>query len=110
MIGRLELITPKQRECLKKISATQAPSSTWYHDWVQKNPDAWKRYKQKRQEGNLQALRDENIDIPADYRAYLELGRFRNAIVLDEFEGRPTEGLKKFIDAYDLHAASVGDR
>jgi len=110
MIGRLELITPQQRDCLKRIEATQAPSSTWYQDWAAKNPDAWKRYQQKREEGNLRALRDENIQIPDDYRAYLELGRFRNAIVLDAIGRTQSDGIRKFVDAYDLHAARVGEK
>lgn len=110
MIGRLELVTPGQRARLKRISETRSPDSTWYQDWAQKNPEAWKRFQQKRQEGNLHALRDENIKIPDDYLAYLELGRFRNALVLDELKRRPTEGLKKFVDAYDLHEARIADR
>jgi hypothetical protein len=108
MIGRLELITPQQRECLKRIAATQAPSSAWFQEWAAKNPDAWKRYQQKREEGNLRALRDEKIEIPDDYRAYLELGRFRNAIVLDEIGRTLSDGVRKFVDAYDLHEAKVG--
>lgn len=110
MVGRLELITPKQRACLQRISATTNPSADWYHDWAQKNPEAWKRYQQKRQEGNLSALREQKIAIPDDYLAYLELGRFRNAIVLDELQRNPTAGLKKFVEVYDLHEARVGDR
>ena len=110
MIGRLELITPKQRACLRRISATKNPSSEWYQAWAEKNPEAWKRFQQKRQEGNLGALREQRIAIPDDYLAYLELGRFRNAIVLDELKRAPTEGLKKFVDVYDLHEARVGDK
>jgi hypothetical protein len=110
MIGRLELITPKQRACVKRIAATTNPSADWYHEWAQKNPEAWKRFQAKRQEGNLGALREQKIAIPDDYLAYLELGRFRNAIVLDELQRQPTEGLKKFVEVYDLHEARVGDR
>jgi hypothetical protein len=109
MVGRLELITPKQLAALKRIGVAKSPSSAWYQDWVQKNPDAWKRYQQKREEGNLQALREEKIEIPDDYRAYLELGRFRNAIVLDQLGINPTDGLKKFVEAYDLHEAKVAE-
>lgn len=109
MVGRIELITPEQRACLKRIEETKSPSSTWYEEWAAKNPDAWKRYQQKREEGNLRALREEKIEIPDDYRAYLELGRFRNAIVLDALRHHPTDGLQKFVDAYDLHEAHVGD-
>ncbi|HEV3029645.1 MAG TPA: hypothetical protein VG457_18855 [Planctomycetota bacterium] len=109
MIGRLELITPRQRDCLKRISEAKAPSSTWFQEWAAKNPDAWKRYQQKRDEGNLRALREEKIEIPDDYRAYLELGRFRNAIVLDEIGRTLSDGVRRFVDAYDLHEAKVGE-
>lgn len=109
MIGRIELITRKQRGCVARIAATKSPDSAWYQEWAAKHPDAWKRFQQKREEGNLSALREEKIEIPDDYLAYLELGRFRNAIVLSELKDNPTEGLRKFVDAYDLHEASVAD-
>ena len=109
MIGRIELITRKQRGCVARIAATKNPSSTWYQEWASKYPDAWKRFQQKREEGNLGALREEKIAIPDDYLAYLELGRFRNAIVLSELKDDAGEGLQKFVDAYDLHEAKVAD-
>ncbi len=109
MIGRIELITRKQRGCVARIAAAKNPSSTWYHDWAAAHPDAWKRFQQKREEGNLGALREEKIAIPDDYLAYLELGRFRNAIVLSELKDNATEGLQKFVDAYDLHEAKIAD-
>jgi hypothetical protein len=109
MIGRIELITRKQRACVARIRNTKNPSSTWYQEWAATHPDAWKRFQQKREEGNLGALREEKIAIPDDYLAYLELGRFRNAIVLSELKDNPTEGLQKFVAAYDLHEARVAD-
>jgi hypothetical protein len=30
--------------------------------------------------------------------------------VLDELHRQPTEGLKKFVDAYDLHEARIADK
>ncbi|HUR38680.1 MAG TPA: hypothetical protein VM222_04275 [Planctomycetota bacterium] len=110
MIGRIEMITRKQRGLVARIAATKNPSSTWYQEWAAKHPDAWKRFQQKREEGNLGALREEKIAIPDDYRAYLELGRFRNALVLSELKTNPTEGLQKFVDAYDLHEAKIADK
>ena len=110
MIGRLELITPKQRACVRRISSTKDPSATWYFAWAEKNPEAYKRFLQKRQEGNLGELRQQGIAIPDDYLAYLELGRFRNAIVLDELKRAPTPGLKKFVDVYDLHESSTAEK
>jgi len=110
MVGRIELITPKQRRSIARIAATKNPSSTWYQEWAARHPEAWKRFQEKREEGNLGALREEKIAIPDDYRAYLELGRFRNALVLSELKTHPTEGLQKFVDAYDLHEAKIAER
>ena len=42
-----------------------------------------------------------------DYRAYLNLGRFRNALVLDEEKRRPTRSLSQFIGNYGLRAYKV---
>ena len=36
---------------------------------------------------------------------YLDLGRFRNALLLDEAEHHPTESLRQFIQNYDLEAS-----
>ena len=37
----------------------------------------------------------------------LALGRFRNALILDEQSRRPNENLKKFIDQYALEGHEV---
>ncbi len=39
---------------------------------------------------------------PPVYRAYLRLGRFRNAIVLDELAHHPTPELQRFVADYSL--------
>ena len=42
------------------------------------------------------------ISVPATYQAYLDLGRFRNALILDQAKCRPTVGLTNFIATYRL--------
>lgn len=37
------------------------------------------------------------------WQAYLDLGRFRNALILDEQQRRPTKGLAQFIALFGLH-------
>ena len=49
------------------------------------------------------------ISVPSTYRAYLALGRFRNALVLDEAKSRPTEGLTNFIAGYRLQGYKFAD-
>src|SRR5438309_10734089 len=85
MIGRLELITPRQRGCLKRIGEGKDCSTGWYYEWAKKHPEALERVAKRRAEGDLQSLRQDCVAIPDNYLAYLELGRFRNALVLDAF-------------------------
>jgi hypothetical protein len=102
MVGRLELVTPGQRGCLKRIAAAKACSALWYFDWMKKHPEAVRRHEQRRREGDLQSLRQDCVSIPDDYLAYLELGRFRNALVLDEYRANGSAQVLKFIKTYDL--------
>lgn len=71
MIGRLELITSRQRQLLRQIADTQIPTA-----------------------------RMQPRDAAA--RAYEQLGRFRNALLLDEVEQRPTASLRQFISLNEL--------
>jgi len=110
MIGRLELVTPAQRGCLLRIATAKDCSTKWYFDWLKKNPDAAKRFQQRRKEGDLQSLRRDCVQIPDNYLAYLELGRFRNALVLDHYNRTGDPNIHKFIQTYDLAPASVPRR
>ena len=40
---------------------------------------------------------------PGLWRAYLDLGRFRNALLLDELKHHPTAGLKEFVNEFGLN-------
>jgi len=44
---------------------------------------------------------------PSDFRAYQQLGRFGNALVLDELEHRPTRSLTKFVENFNLHGYDI---
>lgn len=110
MIGRLELVTPAQRACLKRISDAKESSTRWYYEWMEKHPEAASRNEQRRREGDLQSLRQDCVKIPDNYLAYLELGRFRNALVLDEFKRTQAQNLYAFIETYDLAPARVPRR
>ena len=81
MIGRVEIVTPAQREQLKHIAA--GPASK--RDWMLQPPESCRA-----------------LAAPADYEAYQSLGRFRNALVLDELKRRPTPALQTFINNYGL--------
>lgn len=108
MVARIELVTPRHRELLGKISAGPVSKP----DWVQAareqlGPREQEQYYREdwylNTAGNPTAQRL-LASMPQDYRAYLDLGRFRNALLLDEAKRRPTPELTTFIDRYELAA------
>jgi hypothetical protein len=110
MVGRIELVQPIQRELLEHISAGPAPD-------LAKVRSAFSALAQTA-EGRKRVARlysgDEPIttlgtDVPDLYRRYLELGRFRNALVLDAQRRQPTDELIAFVNAVDLRATPVAD-
>jgi hypothetical protein len=89
MIGRIEIVTPTERSLLAVIATGPASSAnTWYSAAM------------KQAAGG--SLLSAQVTLPDDYRAYLQLGRFRNALILDELSQRPTSALKTFIANYSL--------
>lgn len=97
MIGRIELINSEQRALLKKLATVQISDPRWL-DKASQSPNAQKFFAGRTDFGDL------GVPIPDDYRTYLNLGRFRNALVLAEQAARPTPQLAQFIKAYGLAA------
>lgn len=103
MIGRIELITPAQRKFVVQMSKIQKiSSSSWFYKSIRKLPV-------KQQTPALSALRsgktslaDLGITPPGDYAMYLKLGRFRDALILDENRRRPSTALTAFVRSYSL--------
>lgn len=75
MVGRVEIVTPSQRKLLSQIAA--GPASKPQRDF--RSPQQ-----------------------AADFRVYEQLGRFRNALLLNELKRRPTPELQNFVDNYGL--------
>ena len=95
MMGRIELITESQRKLLKQLAS--GPVSD--HRWISKIPQSKARTKFIAGRADFGDL---GVEIPKDYQAYLDLGRFRNALVVDEAKRRPTKALTQFINNYGL--------
>jgi hypothetical protein len=76
MVGRLELVTPEERVLLKELAQAPVPTKPWA------------QYEMK---GDSSVVR--GVMPPA----YRDLGRFRNALLLDEYQSRPTPTLQAFI-------------
>ena len=107
MVGRIELVSPRQRALLAAIASTtiddfgpvlQALRTVHREHGVLTTPsDLHKLIKQGRV----------GQEIPEVYRNYLALGRFRNALILDEQRKRPTPQLAAFIQGFGLEAAAI---
>lgn len=84
MVGRIELVTPEQRKKLQKLAAF-SPAV------IDEQGLKWSK------------LWNTSLNhTPESYQTYLDLGRFRNALVLDEEKKRPTPGLAGFMTLYHL--------
>ncbi|HWB60413.1 MAG TPA: hypothetical protein VG733_13035, partial [Chthoniobacteraceae bacterium] len=109
IVGRIELVTPEQRALLAKIAAGPAPdmgavraamakkdANFFAHPENAANWDAVMR--------GAKPFGALGVELPELYADYLKLGRFRNALVLDEEIARPTPALKDFITQNKLEA------
>ena len=85
MVGRIEIVTPEQRKTLQRISNLERPEPP-------------------RTLTSLPLAR-----APHNRRAYVDLGRFRHALLLDEARRRPTEALQAFIAKYGIRAHEVNN-
>jgi hypothetical protein len=117
MVGRIELVTPRQRSLLQEISGLST-NQIW-SDAIELHSNYYGLFSlgtTNRDSRNFRERLDREIGqvnvgaeplasmitIPPSYRTYLDLGRFRNALILDEAKHHPTQGLTNFIATYGL--------
>lgn len=120
MVGRIELVTPEQRAELKELSGftlqriEQDRGQLWtnFYGKITYNFSSNKPSRQTMQQMNKELAQvnagqiklTSFISVPRSYQIYLDLGRFRNALVLEAAETHSTAGLTNFITAYRLQA------
>jgi hypothetical protein len=105
MVGRIELVTREQRDHLQQLG--QISTSTITNEAVRLHTDFYGRITTNPKELNRvdegrQSLKAFGISVPKSYQLYLSLGRFRNALILEEARKRPSQGLDGFISTYRL--------
>jgi hypothetical protein len=100
MVGRVELVTPRQRTLLKKIETGAVSKINWFYESINRKSTRNEMMAQL-WEGKAR-FQDLNIPVPPDYQSYIDLGRFRNALILDEHARHPHSGLGRFVEAYNL--------
>lgn len=113
MIGRIEIVTRGQRALLARIAAGPA-EELWKMRGVTadsqsdffKNPENTRHWNEV-MSGRL-PYRELGLPIPAIYADYLALGRFRNALLLDEEKRRPTAALTEYIQKNRFEVYKIG--
>ncbi len=111
MIGRIEIVTPQERALLSAIAKGPASDpGTWLSAALKQagggREDYYREESFQRVMSGQTSLQSLHVTMPDDYRAYLQLGRFRNALILDEARRRPTTELTTFIKNYALGSVS----
>lgn len=96
MVGRLELISDEQRSLLDRMANSNASDGKWVLN-IPESPARERFFAGRSDCGDL------GVPVPADYQTYLDLGRFRNALVAHEESVRPTKSLTAFVNNYQLH-------
>ena len=84
MMARTELISPEQRDLLKRLAAAPRSDPKWVQDLDKDRPAVQTFLSGHSGFGDL------GVAIPQDYQLYMDLGRFRNALVLHEAQPTAT--------------------
>ena len=103
MIGRVELVSERQKELLGRIAAGPVSTKQWFNSawWPDFDPTVDAERRKKLIAGEIQ-LSDFVKTIPNDYQAYVDLGRFRDALVIHEIGKHQNDNLKQFARNYGL--------
>lgn len=102
MVGRIELITDRHRRLLEQINNASISEPSWFFDrFNQLDPETRNRVYNSLADGSKQVT-DFDFDVPEDFRAYLQLGRFREALVAEAARVEDATGLQKFLHNYGI--------
>jgi hypothetical protein len=109
MVGRIELISDVQKQALARLAAGPAPSLTAVKGAAISalNSGRFSGDEQADYYSGRKPLRDLGIPIPSLVQDYLDLGRFRDALILREQQLHPTDSLAQFIKQNQIGLTAV---
>ncbi len=95
MMARIELVSPEQRALLEALRDMTLSDLSWLNQ-ARRSPNFDRLVAGRADFGDL------GVAIPADFQAYLDMGRFRSALLMAELQKRPSKNLAAFASAYGL--------
>jgi hypothetical protein len=96
MVGRIELVTPEARGILRELARTPKEQILAEFNVL------GGRLNRSHPHTMPETLAHAGVTVPDSYKLYLQLGRFKNALLLDEAARRPSPGLTAFVGCYGL--------
>ena len=100
MMGRVELLTDWQQQRVDQIAQGPLSDPKWI-DTIPQSPARDKLFAGHSDFGEL------GVKIPEDYQAYMDLGRFRNAIIRAAAATRPQTLLPQFVKQHRLQSPTL---
>lgn len=113
MMGRIEVVSPAQRQALTTIATGPVSTTEWYDRFTkehigyrpEKSSDFIERpggaeIHRRLLTGESGVFASVQFALPPDYQGYLSLGRFRDALVWDAQRRTPDAELAKFLRTY----------
>lgn len=114
MVGRIELITPRHRELLKTIAAGPVPNLKEVVGAMAKlHADRDRRTEYNALASGRGDANHLGVPMPPVYQAYLDLGRFRTAMVLDassKIESAQREVMYDFIFEVQMPGMNIAQQ
>jgi hypothetical protein len=109
MVGRIELISDTQKQALARLAAGPAPDLGSVKNAAMKvlSTTRFSNADQEAYYTGRKPLRDLGIPIPPLVQDYLDLGRFRDVLVLREQRLHPTDALAQFIKENSIGAMAM---
>lgn len=80
MMGRIELVSDRQLELIHQLKSQPSVDAGWFKHI----PSSEARNRFSKGENNLDELASLGVAVPDAYRAYVDMGRFRNALLRHE--------------------------
>ena len=96
MIGRIELVGARQSVALERMKNAAADDIQSFIEKSTKDIKDWQLYQEVSSGRKPVAVL--GAEVPEMYKDYLQLGRFRDAILLDENARHPSASLARFIE------------